>query len=88
VNATTLLQEGLSESFIPVFSLLDNLKKDFAFRQTMLGGNSGTEFDSSYLPSGKKFQHQFTSTGQYSYYCTLHPFMMGTVYVTATIGSN
>ena len=50
------------------------------------GGNS--EFDSSYLASGKKFQRQFTSTGQYSYYCTLHPFMMGTVYMTATIGSN
>ena len=34
------------------------------------GGNSGTEFDSSYLASGKKFQHDFISTGQYSYYCT------------------
>lgn len=51
-------------------------------------GNSGIEFDSSYLASGKKFQHDFTSTGQYSYYCTLHPFMTGTIYVTATIGSN
>jgi plastocyanin len=52
------------------------------------GGNSGTEFDSLYLASGKKFQHDFISTGQYSYYCTLHPFMTGTIYVTATIGSN
>ncbi len=41
------------------------------------GRNSGTEFDSSYLASGEKFQHEFTSTGQYSYYCTLHPWFNG-----------
>jgi plastocyanin len=29
-------------------------------------GNSGTEFDSSYLASSKKFQHDFTSKGQYT----------------------
>src|SRR6478672_6758950 len=32
------------------------------------GGNSGTEFDSSYLAEGKTFQHQFSSSGTFDYY--------------------
>jgi plastocyanin len=38
-------------------------------------GNSGTEFDSSYLAAGKTFQHQFNTAGTFDYYCTLHPYM-------------
>ena len=45
-------------------------------------GNSGTEFDSSYLAAGKTFQHQFSSSGTFDYYCTLHPYMKGKVIVT------
>ena len=47
-------------------------------------GNSGTgtEFDSSYLAAGKKFQHQFSISGTFDYYCTLHPYMKGKVVVT------
>src|SRR6478735_8532409 len=45
-------------------------------------GNSGTEFDSSYLAEGKTFQHQFSSSGTFDYYCTLHPYMKGKVVVT------
>ncbi len=44
-------------------------------------GNSGTEFDSSYLAAGKTFQHQFSTAGTFDYYCTLHPFMTGKVVV-------
>jgi len=42
-------------------------------------GNSGTEFDSSYLAAGKTFQHLFNTAGTFDYYCTLHPFMTGQV---------
>jgi plastocyanin len=45
-------------------------------------GNSGTEFDSSYLAAGKTFQHQFSIPGTFDYYCTLHPYMKGKVVVT------
>ena len=45
-------------------------------------GNSGTEFDSSYLAAGKTFQHQFSTAGTFDYYCTLHPFMTGKVIVS------
>jgi plastocyanin len=44
-------------------------------------GNSGTEFDSSYLAAGKTFQHQFGTAGTFDYYCTLHPWMKGKVVV-------
>ena len=44
-------------------------------------GNSGTEFDSSYLAAGKTFQHPFNTAGTFDYYCTLHPFMKGKVVV-------
>ena len=45
-------------------------------------GNSGTEFDSSYLAAGKTFEHQFSTSGTFDYYCTLHPYMKGKVVVT------
>jgi nitrite reductase (NO-forming) len=47
-------------------------------------GNSGTgtEFDSSYLAAGKTFLHQFSISGTFDYYCTLHPYMKGKVVVT------
>ena len=51
-------------------------------------GDSGAQFDSSYLAAGKTFQHKFDTAGTFDYYCTLHPFMTGTIYVIATIGSN
>ena len=44
-------------------------------------GASGTEFDSSYLAAGKTFQHQFSTSGTFDYYCTLHPYMKGQVVV-------
>ena len=45
------------------------------------GGTSGADFDSSYLAAGKTFQHIFTSSGTFDYYCTIHPFMTGEVKV-------
>jgi plastocyanin len=44
-------------------------------------GNSGAEFDSSYLAAGKTFEHAFDTAGTFDYYCTLHPFMTGKVKV-------
>jgi nitrite reductase (NO-forming) len=44
-------------------------------------GQSGTVFDSSYMPGGKTFQWTFSTAGTFDYYCTLHPFMKGQVVV-------
>ena len=44
-------------------------------------GPSG-QFDSGLLDTGATFTHQFTAPGVYTYYCTIFPFMSGTVNVT------
>lgn len=35
------------------------------------------------LDTGDSYSYTFTKPGTYSYFCTLHPFMKGTVVVTA-----
>ncbi len=45
-----------------------------------LDGPDGT-FDSSIIMSGDTFSHTFTESGNYQYYCTIHPWMTGTVIV-------
>jgi len=39
-------------------------------------------FDSGFMPTGATFQFTFTTAGTYAYYCTVHPFMKGTIVVT------
>ena len=39
-------------------------------------------FDSGFMPTGATFQFSFTTAGTYPYYCTVHPFMKGTIVVT------
>jgi len=38
-------------------------------------------FDSSIIISGDTFTHTFTETGQYEYFCSIHPWMTATVTV-------
>ena len=38
-------------------------------------------FDSSLFMSGDTFTHTFTESGQYEYFCSIHPWMTGTVIV-------
>ncbi len=44
--------------------------------------DSGTLFDSSTLAPGQSFSFTFGSSGTYSYHCSIHPMMKGTVVVT------
>ncbi|HEV2262002.1 MAG TPA: cupredoxin family copper-binding protein [Candidatus Rubrimentiphilum sp.] len=41
------------------------------------------KFDSAGLDTGDSWTHTFTKPGTYAYFCTLHPFMKGTIVVTA-----
>jgi len=45
-----------------------------------LEGPDGT-FDSGIIMSGDTFSHTFTEAGNYQYFCTIHPWMTGTVIV-------
>ena len=38
-------------------------------------------FDSSIIMSGDTFSHTFTEVGNYQYFCTVHPWMTGTIIV-------
>ena len=39
-------------------------------------------FDSSMLMAGKTFSHTFDTLGEYDYFCLVHPWMIGQVFVT------
>lgn len=41
----------------------------------------GGGFASTGMDTGDTYQHTFTQTGDYTYFCTLHPFMTGIVHV-------
>ena len=43
---------------------------------------NGTK-DSGLLTYGKSFRYTFTAPGTYHYYCTVHPYMVGTVIVVS-----
>ncbi len=43
--------------------------------------DSGSELDSPALGKGKTYSHTFSTAGTFSYRCTLHPSMKGTIIV-------
>lgn len=45
------------------------------------------EFKSKPLSAGDKFTYTFTAPGTYKYFCSLHPFMTGTIVVEAPTGA-
>ena len=44
-------------------------------------------FDTGVLNKGASGSHTFTQAGSFSYFCTIHPFMHGTIVVLASSGS-
>jgi len=44
--------------------------------------NMGAKFDSGMMATGKTFEHTFTTAGEYPYFCTIHPDMIGKVIVS------
>lgn len=52
---------------------------------TATAGNGG--FDTGTLTKGASASHTFTQSGTFSYICTIHPFMKGTVVVLARPGT-
>jgi plastocyanin len=58
---------------------------DDIVQHTVTSGESGEpngEFDSGLMSPGTTFEHSFAEAGEYPYFCTLHPNMVGTVMVS------
>jgi plastocyanin len=51
---------------------------------TVTSSNDISTFDSNVLRRGETFSFTFDKEGEYPYFCTLHPKMVGTVLVTAS----
>jgi plastocyanin len=49
---------------------------------TFGGDDAGDEFDSGYMGPQASFSHTFEDTGEFEYFCALHPNMVGTVIVS------
>ncbi len=46
--------------------------------------NAGSTWDSGFLQAGQSFSQQFNETGEFVYFCQVHPFMMRDARVTVT----
>jgi len=44
-------------------------------------------FDSGFFTAGKSYERQFNDNGDFYYYCSIHPYMYGTVHVVNDPGS-
>jgi len=49
---------------------------------TVDGGPDGIFGGSNFISPGQSYKFTFTETGQFPYYCLIHPWMTGTVFVT------
>lgn len=72
---------------IPVGTTVSWSNDDWTLHTATSGNPSmiyddGPLFDSGILAAGKTFEHKFSQTGTYDYYCTLHPYMTGKIVVT------
>ena len=58
---------------------------DDSSAHTVTSSNDST-FDSDIMRRGETFSFTFDNVGEYPYFCTLHPSMVGTVIVTTSQG--
>lgn len=50
-------------------------------KHTVTSSPDGQDFDSGPFTQGNSYSHAFERAGQYSYHCSLHPEMKGTITV-------
>lgn len=66
---------------VPVGSTVTWKNEDPYAHTVTMSGKGG--FDSGNLDSGKTFSNTFSKAGTYTYICSIHPSMTGTITVTA-----
>lgn len=89
--------EGTNECYIPYEARVNVggkvvwLNEDMAFH-TVTSGNPGEGpddlFDSGMFTKDEQFSHTFENSGNYDYFCTLHPWMEGVVIVLETMAED
>src|SRR5437763_1420450 len=65
---------------IPVNSTVTWTNKD-GYAHTVTSTSSNEQYDSGNINAGSTFSHKFSSTGTFTYKCTIHAGMTGTVIV-------
>ena len=53
---------------------------------TVTSSSNDSTLDSDIMRMGETFSFRFDNVGEYPYFCTLHPSMVGTIIVTASQG--
>ena len=61
---------------------------DLSTDPNMVGVDYPNGFDSGIVNPGTEFSHKFEEAGTYQYFCTVHPWMKGIVYVEGTQNPN
>ncbi len=82
--------EETNECFLPYLATVNPgdevvWSNDDSAVHTVTSGTDTTAdgiFDSGMLMAGKTFSYKFDTLGEYDYYCLVHPWMVGTVFVT------
>ena len=72
----------VSMSFQPAtLTVAKNTKVTWINNDSLTHTVTGTGFDSGNLAPGATYSHTFTQTGTFTYHCTIHPSMTGTIIV-------
>ncbi|MGY5147221.1 MAG: cupredoxin domain-containing protein [Candidatus Nitrosopumilus sp. bin_7KS] len=87
--------EETNECFIPYVITVNPRDEvvwsnDDSAAHTVTSGMPGSPdgiFDSSIFMAGTTFSHTFDTLGKYDYFCTVHPWMLGQVFVTVGGGT-
>lgn len=74
--ATITIKQGEKVTWINQDSVLHTVTSGLPDQE-----NAGLLFDSKNIGPGASFEYTFDKAGKYDYYCTLHPFMIGSVVV-------
>ena len=68
---------------IKVGDTVEWVNKDPTMHTTTSDSGDPASWDSGPLATNATFSFTFTKTGTYTYHCSIHPFMTGTITVTS-----
>lgn len=87
-NEVKIVAQGYNFAFEPsslTVHMGDNVTwvNNAGVDHTIVSDNTNDAFNSGVIASGKSYTHQFNQVGTFPYHCSIHPYMTGTITVTA-----